>query len=165
MLYRKGAYFYVIDAFIASIVIIGALVVLFSQFTSSSTSRQAYHTAEDFLATLTSTAVRNVDDTKVREWITNGTISNPQLSVLQQIGLFKAAGDTASASYLTSIMAAQTTRNVGVEVLINNQQIYLKQATAQADADNLLSARRILLTRKDATTMYPPSIIEVKTWQ
>lgn len=165
MLQRKGAYFYVIDAFIASIIILGALVVLFSQFTNAPNSKQAYYTAEDFISALESTPVRNIDDPLVRTWLTNGTITTPDISALQQIGVFNLSGNSQNAQTLSRILADQTAQNVGLEVLLNGQRLYIRETRPQSSADNLLSARRVLLLRKNTTALYPPAILEVRTWQ
>jgi hypothetical protein len=165
MLQRKGAYFYVIDAFIASIIIIAAIIVLFSQFYTTSNTAQAYYTAEDFLSTLESTPIRSVDHGTVRAWLNNGTITAPQISVLQQIALFNASGRRVEATTLTQIMADQTVQNIGLEVLLDGNRLYIRQPTSQNSAESLLSARRLLLLPKNATTLYPPAIIEVRTWQ
>jgi hypothetical protein len=165
MMHKKGAYFYVIDAFIASIIIVAAIIVLFSQFYTTSPSSQAYYTAEDFLSAMESTPVRNIDHPLVRAWLSNGTITDPQQSILNQISLFNASGQRQEASNLTRIIADQTAQNIGLEVLIDGKRLYIREPRSQTSADSLLSARRIVLLRKNTTALYPPTIIEVRSWQ
>jgi hypothetical protein len=162
---RKGSYFYVIDAFVASILIISALIIIFSQYFSQPASTQAYYTAEDLLATMEATPVRGYDNPTVRNWISNGTITDQQRSLLEQVAYFHVTGSTANGNTLAQIVAAAAPQQIGIEILVNGQQYYSRESMPKDQAASVLSAKRIVLLRQGATELYPPVIVEVRTWQ
>ena len=168
-LLRKGSYFYVIDAFIASTIIIAAIVILFSQFLAQASATQALYTADDFLATLDSTQVRSYDSAQLRQWTTDGTISNNKLSMLEQMALFYAKLDTPKAQAMATMTGQNTPEHVGIEIVAimpgSRTQLYLRAPRPQDTAETLLTAKRIIILQKNPADLYPPVIIEVRTWQ
>jgi hypothetical protein len=163
---RKGSYFYVIDAFIASVIVITALVVIFSTFFAQPSSTQVYYTGEDLLTSMESTSSRDYDSTVVRAWIANGTITDPKRTLLQQLALFEATGNAGNTTgVLSGMIAASTPTNIDIEILVNGRQCYIRQSRLQANADTLLSAKRVVLLRQSPTELYNPIIVEARTWQ
>lgn len=169
---RRGSYFYVIDAFIASIIILAALIVIFSRFFSQQPSAQAFYTAEDFLSTIERTPVVTLDDPRIRTWINDGNITNPQLSTIEQLVYFRiqdqiANPDTTNANDLATIIAASAPTKVGIIILADGQPLYnqTRGATPLADANTMLTAKRVIVLKSTPYEVHPPMIIEVRTWQ
>ncbi len=161
---RKGSYFYVIDAFIAAIIIVSAVIILFSRFLAQPSPTQAYYTGEELLATLESTKMQTYAHPTTRAWVNNGTVDG-QRSVLEQIALFNITGKLNESKLLAEIVGNTTPRHVGIEILANGQQLHIYEPMPQQEADSRLVAQRILLLRKSPTDAYPPVIMEVRTWQ
>ena len=82
---NKKAYFFSLDAFIALIIIIG--VVIFIK-PSSPQVYEEMNMQEDFLRVLSSVKIGEINNSLVNEWINDGTITNTNQSVLQQLGEF-----------------------------------------------------------------------------
>jgi len=55
---KRGAYFFVLDAFVAGIIIISSLTLLFNSFSSSDSPTQSLRLAEDFATFLDETAIK-----------------------------------------------------------------------------------------------------------
>jgi hypothetical protein len=162
---RKGAYFYVIDAFVAALILIGGIVMIYSEFIAPPPTTQTLYTAEGILTTLENTPVQTYDDSLIRQWIQTGAVQNPQRSMLEQLALFETTGDVSRAKNLSSIMATNVPQQINVEILVNGNLRYPEVARDSSDADIYLSAKRIVLLRANATDIYAPTIIEVRAWQ
>lgn len=162
---RRGSYFYVIDAFIASIIIIGAIVLIFSRHAAQQQGKQPLYTAEDFLSAAETTQVRGLDSPLMRTWIANGTVDNPKRTLIQQLALFETKGEANNTAQLAEILASGTPQNMGIEILVNGNQRFIRQVSNQSTADTLLSSKRVILLRQSSTSLYDPAIVEVRTWQ
>ena len=163
---RRGAYFYVIDAFIASILIIGTLIIIFSQYSAQPIATQAFYTAEDLLSTMESTSVRGYDNPTVRNWLSNGTIADGQRTLIEQLVLFNVTGNAQNnTGKLATIVGGTTPSHISIEILLNNQQFYVRETVPKNSASTVLSAKRIVLLRQGSTQLYSPVIVEVRTWQ
>jgi hypothetical protein len=165
-LQRRGSYFYVIDAFIASIIIIGALIIIIARFFAQPQPQTAFYTAEDFLSTIETTKVLGYDDGTVRAWVTAWNLSDSSRTLLQQLALFELQGNQGNASgNLSSALGNRTPTNVNIEILVNGNQRYIREQRLKDEADTLLTSKRIVLLRRNASDMYDPALIEVRTWQ
>jgi hypothetical protein len=179
---RRGSYFYVIDAFIASIIIVSAIIIIFSRYSAAPSSTQALYTAEDYLTTMESATIRSIDASKVRNWTANGTISDESVSALEQLARFAItscagfpliAAPTTSAGQFVRLTADNAPAHVGmlITATVPAGECTLYNSTAERGtmemgyANALLSSRRILLVRSSPLDTYPPVIIEVRTWQ
>ncbi len=162
---RKGSYFFVIDAFVAGIILVGAIVALFTSFSRAPPASQAFYTAEDFLVVLETTKISDYDSATVRNWTADGTINDTSLSLLQQIGYFNASGRDAQARTLANLTLSRVPESVSAQLLIGNQSYAMRGDADQGKASVFFSSKRILLLRKRPSDLYSPVIVEVRTWQ
>jgi hypothetical protein len=163
---RRGSYFYVIDAFIASIIIIGAFIVLISHFISQQPPTTAFYTAEDFLTTVESTKVLGYDNDMVRDWVSAGMVNDSTRTMLQQLAAFELDGNAGNATgNLSLILATRAPRNVNLEIRVNGNQRFIRQDIDPERASTLLSSKRIVLLQRNVSSIYSPAIVEVRTWQ
>jgi hypothetical protein len=164
-LQRRGSYFYVLDAFIASIIIISTLVLLLSSHLTQLPPTEAFYTGEDFLDTIGATKTQELDDPTVRDWIAQKVINTTSMPLLDQLAVFEVTGDTVRAAQLAAILGSRTPPNVDIEILLNGNSRYARQAIAQSEAATLLSAKRIIIVTKNPMENYDPVVVEVRTWQ
>lgn len=163
--YKKGSYFFVIDAFIAGIIILSGVAVLFAQFLETPVKSTAFFSAEDFFAVLESTEIRNYDDAKVNNWTLNGTINDSRVSLLYQFALFNVTGRNYEGKELADIVVRSLPSNVGAEMIIADTTYGAKMNESKNESPIFFSAKRILLVRNVPSEIYPPVVIEVQTWQ
>lgn len=162
---RKGSYFFVIDAFIAAIVILGGIVVVFAGFFEGSSSTTVFLNAEDTFKVMDGTLVRNYDDPLVRGWIRDGVVNDTSRTLLQQLAYFKVAGDDQNASALAAAIINGLPENVGVEIWLDDVLYASQESVAKEDNEVFFSSKRIVLLRKRPRDTYPPVVVEVQTWQ
>lgn len=162
---RKGSYFFVIDAFIAGIIITGAIVVLYSQFLSGGSEQQAFYTAEDFLRVLESTRVSEIDNDRIRQWRENGTINDSSRTVLQQLAYFNVTGQQVEMGQLAQVMVGWTPDNVGTSLLVADGTAATKNEQQRDEADTFFTSKRIALVRQEPPDLFSPVVVEVQTWQ
>jgi hypothetical protein len=179
MMQRKGSYFFVIDAFIGSIIIITAIIIATTQFSAKSVNTATYYSAEDFLSIQETTQIRDYgytnktsDNTEddIHKMVRVGQINNTQNTLLQQIVLFYMNGETNNAVTMTRAIVDNTPTTSSIEVYITtpSTQTFLlanKTRTPYKDANSVVSSQRIIIAKKNSMELYPPTIIEVRTWQ
>lgn len=163
---RDGAYFFVIDAFIAGLILLTTIVLLFSHFVERSSSERVFYTAEDFLGFLDSTQVRDFDSARVRSWSADGTINDTSVSLLRQMGYFHARGQQAQLREFANITTQGVPGTVGIEIYVGGDSQFARVTDPpKDDAPVFFSSKRIVLLRRNATDTYAPALVEVQTWQ
>lgn len=174
---KKGAYFYVIDAFVAGIIIIGTIVALYARFFSSQSPTQPFYSGEDLLSAMESTQASSYDDDLVRAWVANGTIDAQPRTLLQQLAYFSKnyGNDTANPpSQLCGIVVKRTPKNIGITIKMDGTPYY-ERGPAGSDvtittAATMLSAKRLVVQPPSNALINDPSLntpalVEVFTWQ
>ena len=162
---RRGSYFFVIDAFIASIIILGMIVVLFTDYSAKAPATQALYTAEDFLGVIEITNVRDYDDDQVRAWMLDGTINDTSRTLLQQLAYFNVTSNLSQARTLANLTIADVPEQVNVRLLIAGEAYGWRELVPAGEATAFFSSKRIVTLRNYTTALYPPVVIEVQTWQ
>ncbi|MBR9700619.1 hypothetical protein GOV11_02020 [Candidatus Woesearchaeota archaeon] len=175
---RKGSYFFVIDAFIAGIIILGAVVMMFSDFNARPERTAAFYSAEDLFAVMEGTEIRNYGDTQVRDWINEGVINDSRRTILEQIVEFNqtdSADMQLRAIYLADSVLDGVPNTVGAEIAIlgDGGEIILAKQNPRAaqNKDSYFVAKRIVVlkskppTYDTQPTLYAPVVVEVRTWQ
>ncbi len=170
---KKSLYF-TIDSIIA-----GGIILIFIGFFSSfyleeQSSFHLSYFSQDFIRVLGTIAVRDIDNNYIKSLINDGTISNPDNTVLEQIGEFWAENEMVlankTASNVTSMWVYNTT---GIGIWVNNQTIYNKDLPLKK---SLVSSKKIVSgikkgvvpsphSRQNPPTLWGPAIVEVRVWE
>ena len=162
---RRGSYFFVIDAFVAAIIISGTIVVLLNEFVVRPSEKESFYTAEDVLVLLESTQVRDFGPEIVRDWVANGTIPDGTVSVLQQMALFNSTGNRSYALALANFSLEGVPPQVSARIMIGGEVYAERMLADDQDADVFFTSNRIVVLRESKTRLFPPVVIEVQTWQ
>lgn len=167
---RRGAYFFVIDAFIGSIIIISAIVVIYSGFSQQQGASQQFYVAEDFMNVIETTQLRNYgyEAGHVKNMTLNGTITDLRSTLAQQMVLFHLTGNSNLKTY-SAELASRTPERISIVVRIRDgasiAEIANKSVTPYATAVSVYSSQRVIILRQSPTETYRPVIVEVLTWQ
>lgn len=179
---KKGAYFFVLDAFIGSIIIISAIVVLYSGFTSREQAERQFYAAEDFMGVIEITQIRNYgyESGTIKTMITNKDITDTKLTLLQQLVTFYNDHNNANATAFAFELANRTPERTGISICITNDgkcgtplvQIDKEHGRpdipAASEANAIYSSQRIVVLHDNAggtPSISTPVIVEVRTWQ
>jgi hypothetical protein len=95
----------------------------------------------------------------------SGLIITPSQSILSQVVEFEMRGNASASAELLTITASRVPANVDLEIFINGNSRFLRASQPAANSSTLFTARRIVALKRNATTLYPPAIVEVRTWQ
>ncbi|PIY60630.1 hypothetical protein COY95_00795 [Candidatus Woesearchaeota archaeon CG_4_10_14_0_8_um_filter_47_5] len=169
---RRG-YFFVLDAFLAIMIIAATLIVLLSGEQREPTKSRVPYISQDILNYLTRTQVNELNNNWVFGLYTGGNenITNPTNSLIQQIGEFYVTGRRS--------LAENFTRNVTLEViplkfgaefiLFNETNRYnLTLAAGERDQTNasfFISHRTVVSGIINSSSSWGPLIGEVRVWQ
>jgi len=179
---KQGAYFFVLDAFIGSIIIIAAIVVLYSGFTSREQADRQFYAAEDFMGVMETTQIRNYgyESGTIKTMIANKDIADTKLTLLQQLVLFYNDHNYANATAFALELANRTPERTGISICITHDGVcetplvQIDETYGRADippasdATAIYSSQRIVVLRiasAGVPSTAPPVIVEVKTWQ
>lgn len=172
---KKGAYFFVLDAFVAGIIVVSTLSVIFGSFGIADNPRQNYVLAEDFMKFLESTQIKSYAGDARYELEENGNITDTSLTLLEQVVLFydtnpslyPSASNNAPAAKLLHEISSLAPENNGIAFYIvsaNGDETELFSNTLVVNGEESrvqLVATRIITTRESMT----PYAIEVRLWQ
>lgn len=165
---KRGAYFFVLDAFIAGIIIVSSLAIFFSTLVVSDNPSQNYVLAEDFISMLDTTIVRSYGGLSVYAMQEQGLNIDPSITLLELIvQLNTSVLSDPSAGNLTALLreiSRLAPENNGVEYLLDDVSLYSEvPAQSMEDSRLRLSSRRIVMLRMDADIV--PHIFEVRLWR
>lgn len=136
---NKRAYFFSLDALIALLVIIS--VVIFIK-PSSPQIYEEMNIQEDFLDVLSSLKINEINNSLVEGWINDGTITNTNQSVLQQLGEFFAI-DKPKAEALANDILDDLDLNENIGIYFENQFVAGNNHIGE-DVRDLWTSRQIV---------------------
>ena len=167
---HKKAYFFTMDAFIAtSIIVIGISLILFSRANKPYEMQTAF-LSQDVIDTASSIKVYEISDNEyVNSLIINGNITNTQNTVLEQLGEFcyRGMNDTAT-NFTEKVFLKTIPSEYNFQLLIKNGSNILFNYTNGRNMETsrvLISSKNIIFGQINDSTMWGPYMSEVRTWQ
>jgi len=176
---RRGAYFFVLDAFIAGLIIISSIALMLSAFSAHQSPSQGLLLAEDYATFLAETEIASYIGPAVHDMVLNGTINDTHRTLLEQIVVFyhlSVAGDLQAEGNMTLILE-ETSKlvpdNTGLEILIyassgppSGTPVYSRSTNPpESEAQLRLSSHRIVASVDDNNALIGPFILEVGLWR
>ena len=137
---NKKAYFFSLDALLALIIILGVVLIIKPSTTHVS---QEMNLQEDFLSTLSSLKIGEIDNGYVRSLIADGSIKNLNQSVLEQIGEFYANSDE-RAELLTQEVLNNLNLDENIGLYLNNMEIAHSGELDFNNAEDVWTSRQII---------------------
>ncbi len=138
---RKALYFS-IDAFLASVLLITAAYMIF-QFTDSKPDiRQIDYVSKDITNAISEIKINELNNSWVQAQISNGSISDPNVSILVQVGNYWVNGNYVYIDRLLDIVVNDSLPDrFGFSFKIGDETVYSKNIT---NVNNLVTARRMI---------------------
>ncbi|MBU1975684.1 MAG: VWA domain-containing protein [Nanoarchaeota archaeon] len=126
---KKGFYF-TMDALLASLLLIGGLLLMTNFFVQESETEQIGMLSRDLVNNLNEITIVEVKDPYVEQEIDNDNITDPNVTVLYQIAEYWAINETEKARNLSRILVGNIfPENYGVNITLGNDVIYSKNIT------------------------------------
>lgn len=140
---RRRAILFSFDALLGSLLLLAALIVILSHSRVQTPAMRSTNYAQDAMLALSAIPVGAVEDPWVRSLVANGTISDPTLPVLEQIGAFWATNQTGYAENLSRIMLGGIfPPGFSIALVLEDDRLY--DETAAGEADRTSVSRRMI---------------------
>jgi hypothetical protein len=167
---KRGGYFFVLDVFIASAIIVLTLIIIFSSRVNTPPSETSYRIAEDFMGFLTTTEIRDISNPYKVNLTKGGFINDTRLNLVQVLAVLNythaknSTGQSFASCFLESISNGVVPAKYGMNYSIDGTSIYERNPETYPAANLVLSSRRVTFFRINAQGLYGPVISEVKIW-
>lgn len=161
---KRGAYFFVLDAFIAGIIIISTITVIFGSFAVADDSRQSYSLAETLMTFLETTELQSYGGDS-RFTLSSNPNFDSSLTILEQIVHFYEVDDDLAAEILLNDTMRLAPSNAGTSFSIiedggTAEELYRDDSFVEpADARLQVVSQRVIVV---SGTAY---VAEVKVWR
>jgi len=168
---HKKAYFFTLDAFIATSVIVIGIVLINLAHTNKPYEMQTAFLSQDVIDAASSIKVYEISDNEyVNNLTESGNITNPSNTVLEQVGEFCSRGMNSTASNFTEKVFLRTIpQEYNFQLLIkdgNNMILFNYTKGKNMETSRvLISSKNIIFGQIDDATMWGPYMSEVRTWQ
>lgn len=163
---RNGQYL-TIDAFIASMIVAVTLVIVLAARTSIPYTSQSEAASKGLAESLSQVRLSELNNQLIINMSRNGTITNPDNTILQQVTEFYIVGNRHYAfELLRNVSQALIPSQYSFEVIVNNELIYNRTIRSENSSAVLVSSKKLIFGVINRTALvYGPTIAEVRLWQ
>lgn len=164
---RRGAYFFVLDAFIAGIIIISTITVIFGSFAVADDSRQSYSLAETLMTFLETTELQSYGGDS-RFTLSSNPEFDSSLTILEQIVHFYNVGgedNEHAAEVLLNDTMKLAPSNAGssfsiIEDVGTPKELYHDNSFVETE-----DARLQVVSQRVVIVSGTPYVVEVRVWR
>lgn len=135
---KKKGIFFTIDALIALTIILALLIIAIPVINYQKPTNKLQY---DLLSTLSNLKIGEVDNAIIKSWIADGTITNVNKPVLEQIGEFYYTNKT-KAIILSQLMIANIPENKNIGLWFGTTLLASKNVTSLEESKNVDVARQ-----------------------
>ncbi len=159
-------YIFTLDAFIAvGVLLIGAIIIL-SYNPVTPWYRQSSKFVNDLLSLYTQTSLKDLNVNYTSELIKNGSISNPDNTIIEQLGEFYYTHNLTLARELVEQLTNNTIPGeYGIAFFINGTEIYERNQTLKQKSKILLTKKSNIIGIYNRSEAWGPYLAEVRVWQ
>ncbi len=162
---KRGVYFFVLDAFLGAIIIVVSLVVILNSYSEGDPGRQPLTIMEDFLSYIQNTQVRDFRGNYTQTLIKQGNITDPTVTLFEQIAIFYAHNQTQLAENFTrEIVVSSVPSQFNFQFKYDGNVTYEQKITPREEAPLSLATRKISMVNVNRTLVYGPKLVEVYLW-
>ncbi|MBN2142309.1 hypothetical protein JW711_03175 [Candidatus Woesearchaeota archaeon] len=154
-----------IDAIIAGVVLIAALMYIFNTYTLAPEQDPTLRASEDFLKYLSGTKIRDYHSALVTNFTLEGKITDLDNTLLDQIAEFYYKGMSEEMDNLTQeVVDKAVVHERSVLFFFNGTLLHNRTVSSLSDTKLLISAKRVTFLRVNETTIFGPAWAEVRIW-
>ena len=161
---RRGSYFFVIDAFIAGIILIFTLVMIFSLFVAQRPTEQSFTYAHDYMMFLSTTEVRDYHDATVDAL----TVADRKKTLAEQVLIFHNQSNDTAAAVILNATAQSLPDTVVINVNITTEgatmSLYNRSLASASQKRTHLVAKNIAYAIINESQLYGPVVLQVEVW-
>ena len=123
----KRGLFFTIDALMAALILIGAILLITSSYVSEQPKTTINHMSQDMLSILNEMKVYEANNTWVQELVDNETIKDVNITLMQQIGEFWANGNNSLAlEFAMNVSEGMLPDMFGYSINLDDDTVYTR---------------------------------------
>lgn len=163
----KKAQYLTLDAFIASMIVAVAIVIILAARTTLPYTSQSEAESRNLAESLSQIKLRELNNPMIINMSKNGTITNTDNTVLQQATEFYFLGNEHYAfELLRSVSQELIPRQYSFNIIVNNNLLYNRTIRTENSSSVLVSSKKLIYGVVNKTAfVYGPTIAEVRLWQ
>jgi hypothetical protein len=170
---NKNGYFFIVDAFMGTIIIVMTLVIIMNSHLSAPDSTTTYTVIGDYIKYISTTEIQDINNNIIKEMVNNNLIKDTENTLLIQNVRFYYENGTACPNCIDEYaynFTRQTVEGVipdqyGFEYLINNTEIYSKNKPDLINAELYLTGRRVVYLYINETYIFGPVNVTIAMWE
>lgn len=161
------AQYLTIDAFIASMIVAVALVIVLAAKSAQPYTTQSELISKGFTESLSSSKLSELNNPLIINMTKSGNITNADNTVLQQATEFYFTERRSSATELVkNVTYRLIPPQYSFKLLINNDLIYERAVSNENTSAVLVSSKKLIFGVVNRTALvYGPTITEIRVWQ
>ncbi|MFC1741324.1 hypothetical protein ACFL3V_02205 [Nanoarchaeota archaeon] len=137
----KRALFFTIDALIAAFIMIGGLLMITSSYVTEQPKSLINTLSQDMLNVLSELQVHEVNNSFIQALIDNGSITDVNLTLIEQIGAFWSNSNPLAADFAENISEGILPGMFGYSIIMDNDTIYTRTNPVKS---TLVTSKRII---------------------
>ncbi|MBW2964807.1 hypothetical protein KY363_05075 [Candidatus Woesearchaeota archaeon] len=138
----RTALFFTVDALIAALIMIAGLLLVTSSYVSEQPKTLINNLAQDMMNVLSELEVWEVNNTYIQELVDNGSITDMNNTLLEQIGEFWANGNvTLAYDFASNVSEGILRASFGYSIMMDNETIYSRPVTVK---NSLVTSKKII---------------------
>ncbi|MEK6963091.1 MAG: hypothetical protein AABX70_01595 [Nanoarchaeota archaeon] len=162
---KRGAYFFILDAVLSSIIILVTIYFILSLRTKAPETLQSYAQGEDFMEFMMQTQVRDFNGNYTKSLMENGNITNTQRTLFEQMAEFHFYNKTGIAwKFMEEISNSSLLSHQGMNMWVEQDLIYNRSSERLEKANIVLSSKKMSFLRINQSYVDGPHTVEVWIW-
>ncbi len=173
---NKRGYFFVIDALLASVIIISSILLMTSFRTTQHNTMQVDAIVNDYLQLLFTMECKDLDNTFYDQMVYEGLITYENNTIIEQVGelvyYYHKEGDKLyldnASGFIANITGPLLLDTYNINVTIddgtNLELLYNLTSIPIEDARLVYGQKKVAISRIPEGGMYGPFTVEVKLW-
>lgn len=168
---KRGAYFFVIDALIASSIIFMSLIIIFTTYNIQPESSPALRILGEYTNFMINTRVRDFQGVYVQSLLDDGNITRRDNTLLEQLTEFyyinkSKTKDTTTImqNFIAEVSQGIIPEQRSFSVYMNSSLLYSNANNPIEESNLVVTSKKISFKRINQTYIYGPVIFEIKLW-
>lgn len=158
---RKGSYFFILDAFIAAVILFITLISINNAGIEEPIIQTTSFTSNDYILLLSNTELRDFSNSYMNYLRAEGAITDSRISVMEAvIDLYNGPTPDNATMFLDSFTPSLIPAQNGLIFRIDSEQIYDIKADTLPAASSVSTSRTLVLDTETLTTHE----VEVVVW-
>jgi len=162
---KRGVYFFILDAFIGSAIVLVSLMVILSSYSSTAEKESPMTILEDFMTYLQNTQVRDFNGNYTFLLLNTSNITHPDNSLFEQISeLHFLNNSDVTYNFISDVVNNTLPEQMSLRYFYDNVQLFEKEVFPWVDAGLVLSSKKVAMVTINTSMIYGPHLVEVILW-